>query len=122
MAWVFKPQHSSSHFLTKINYYVKQMSSKKCLLVIDVQIGMLNLSRSLYNGDLLLENIKQLINKARSENSKIIYLQHCGSKNSPFEKGIEGWKLHPLITPETDEYIIEKKYSDSFQDTNLQEI
>ena len=98
------------------------MSSKKCLLVIAVQIGMFNLSRPLYKSNLILSNIEQLIKKARLENSKIIFVQHCGSEKSPFKKGTGGWKLHPLINPESDEYIIEKKYLDSFQDTKLNEI
>jgi nicotinamidase-related amidase len=98
------------------------MSSKKCLLVIDVQNGMFNLSRPLYQSKFVLSGIVQLIKKARKENSKVIYLQHCGSEKSPFKKGTSGWKLHPLINPKSDEYIIEKKYSDSFQDTRLNEI
>lgn len=98
------------------------MSSKKCLLVIDLQIGMFALSKPLYKGDSLLAKIKQLINKARTENSRVIYLQHCGSDRSPFKKGTNGWKLHPLINPEPGENVIEKKYSDSFQDTGLKDI
>ena len=98
------------------------MYSKKCLLVIDVQTGMFNLSRTLFKSDSILSNIAQLIKKARTENSKVIFLQHSGSEKSPFYKGSNGWKLHPRINPGPDEYIIEKKYPDSFQDTRLNEI
>ncbi len=98
------------------------MSSKKCLLVIDVQLGMFNLSRPLYKSDSILSSIEQLIKKARAENSRIIFMQHCGSENSHFKKGSVGWNLHPAVKQETNAYIIEKKYSDSFQGTELHEL
>ena len=49
-------------------------------------------------------------------------MQHCGGEKSPFLKGSTGWSIHPSVTPKTDEYIIEKKYSDSFYETNLEEV
>ena len=98
------------------------MSSKKCLLVIDVQAGMFNLSRPLYKRNSILSNIKLLVKKARADNCRIIYMQHSGNESSPFKKSSEGWNIHSSITPEKNEYIIEKKYSDSFQDTRLNEI
>jgi nicotinamidase-related amidase len=98
------------------------MISKKCLLVIDVQLGMFNLSRPLYKSDSLLRNIRNLIHKARSGNVRLIYLQHCGSENSPFKKGSNGWHIHPSIDPTANDYVIEKKHPDSFQDTNLEEV
>jgi len=98
------------------------MTSKKCLLVIDVQFGMFNLSRPLFNSDTILENIKILIQKARSGNTPVIFIQHCGSENSPFNKGSDGWKIHPSTILAANEYVVEKKYSDSFQGTELGEI
>jgi len=97
------------------------MTSKKCLLIIDVQLGMFNLSRPLYKSDSLLRNIQNLIQKARSENITIVYLQHCGRDKSPFKKGSPGWEIHPSIRPANNDYVIEKKYSDSFQDTPLEQ-
>jgi nicotinamidase-related amidase len=98
------------------------MISKKCLLVIDVQLGMFNLSRPLYKSDSFLQNISNLIQKARSENIAIVYLQHCGSEKSPFKKGTIGWNIHPSIGPTVNDHVVEKKHSDSFQDTNLEEV
>lgn len=98
------------------------MVSKKCLLVIDVQVGMFNLCIPLYKGDSLLSGIKNLIRKARSENVPIIYIQHCGGENSPFKKGSAGWSIHPSITPEVNDYVVEKRHSDSFQNTGLGEL
>ena len=97
------------------------MLSKKCLLVIDVQTAMFNLSRPLFNSEELINNIGNLIQNARSENAPIIYVQHSGGENSIFNKGSDGWNIHPSISPTEYDYTIEKKYSDSFMDTKLEE-
>jgi nicotinamidase-related amidase len=97
------------------------MTFKKCLLVIDVQVGMFELSRPLYQADALLENIVRLIQKARFAECPIIYVQHNGKAGSPFIKGSLGWKIHPLINPSASDVIIEKKYPDSFQETTLEQ-
>jgi nicotinamidase-related amidase len=83
---------------------------------------MFSLSRALYKSDFLLKNIKILIEKAKKENAPVVFVQRCGSENSPFKKGSSGWNIHPSINPDVNDYVIEKKYSDSFQDTGLNEI
>ena len=98
------------------------MSNKKCLLVIDVQNGMFSLPRKLYNGDIILDNITSLIEKARKENAIIIYMRYCGNENSPFKKGSEGWKIHPKVLPKENDIVIEKTHPDSFQGTKLNDI
>jgi nicotinamidase-related amidase len=98
------------------------MTSRKCLLVIDAQSGMFNLKRPLYKSDSLLENIKSLIQKARAENIPVIFVQHYGSEKSPFQKGSAGWNFYPSISPNPNDYVIEKKHSDSFQNTELDEV
>ena len=98
------------------------MASKKCLLVMDVQFGMFNLSRPLFKSDSLLNNILELVQKARLENIPIIFIQHCGGEKSPFKKGTIGWHIHPSIIPCENDYFIEKKFADSFQDSGLLEL
>jgi nicotinamidase-related amidase len=95
------------------------MSSKKCLLVVDVQNGMFKLSKPLYRSASILIGIKKLIQSARSYNIPIIFIQHCGKEKSIFEKGSTGWKIHPIIAPNESKIIIEKKFSDAFQESNL---
>ena len=96
--------------------------AKKCLLIIDVQVGMFHLSRPLYNGDKLLENIQSLLHRARLALIPIVYMQHCGKDRSPFEKNSPGWQIHPSICPAAEDDVIEKEYSDSFRDTSLDQI
>ena len=98
------------------------MKSKKCLLVIDVQNGMFNLPRELYKGDIILDNIISLVEKARKENVIIIYMQHYGNENSFFSEGSKGWEIHSKVSPKGNDIVIEKTHSDSFQDTKLDEI
>jgi nicotinamidase-related amidase len=87
------------------------MSSKKCLLVVDVQNGMFKLNKPLYRSTSILIGIKKLIQSARSYNIPIIFIQHCGKEKSIFEKGSTGWKIHPIIAPNESKIIIEKKLS-----------
>ncbi len=98
------------------------MNSKKCLLVIDAQNDMFNLPVEMYHGELILDNISSLIDKARKENTPIIYMQHCDSENSFFSEGSEGWEIHPKVSPKLNDIVLKKMYSDSFQDTKLDEI
>ncbi len=98
------------------------MNNNKCLLVIDVQNGMFNLPRKLYKSDIILGNICSLIEKARKENSVIIFMQHCGNENSFFYEGSENRKIHSKVSPQINDIVIKKIHSDSFQDTKLDDI
>ena len=98
------------------------MNNKKCLLVIDVQKGMFNLPRKLYKSNIILNNITTLIEKARKENAIIIYMQHYGNEDSPFKENSEGWKIHSKILIEKNDLVLKKTHSDSFQDTELDDI
>lgn len=98
------------------------MASRKCLLVVDVQNAMFKLDPPLFNGAAILENIKVLVKKARSQNGRVVYVQHCGHADSPFKKGTAGWKIHPSIAPAVKEHVVEKKHSDPFQESDLSDI
>lgn len=98
------------------------MTNNKCLLVLDAQNGMFNLPIELYNGEIVLDNIYSLIEKARSEKALIIYMQYYGNENSPFEEGSTGWEIHSKITPKPEDIVLKKEHADSFQGTQLKEI
>ncbi|MDR6549069.1 cysteine hydrolase family protein [Paenibacillus qinlingensis] len=91
------------------------------LLVVDVQVGMFNKSDPVHQADLLIENIKSLIDKARSYGTKVIYVQHNARPGKPFERETPGWEIHPAIRPNVGDTIIQKNTPDSFHETNLQE-
>ncbi|WP_088041842.1 cysteine hydrolase family protein [Bacillus sp. EAC] len=93
---------------------------KKALLIIDVQVGMFPEDEPVYNGEKLLQNINQLLDKARTSNTPIFYIQHNESEG-PLVSGTKGWEIHPDIAPSETDLIIQKHTPDSFLRTNLNE-
>jgi nicotinamidase-related amidase len=71
--------------------------------------------------DTLLTQVSTLIQKARDAGTQIIYIRHSGDPGGPDEYGTEGWKIHPSISPEIDDLVIDKTTPDSFHETNLKD-
>ena len=94
---------------------------KKALLVIDVQNGMFQEGNVVFKGDRLLQNLKDLIAQARSNEIPIFYIQHNAPAGKPLEYRTKGWEIHPEITPNTQDVIIQKTTPDSFFNTSLDE-
>jgi nicotinamidase-related amidase len=92
---------------------------KKALLVIDLQNGMFQEGNVVYQGDRLLQNLKELIQQARSTETSIFYIQHNAPAGKPLEYGTNGWEIHPEITPHDHDVIIQKTTPDSFFNTSL---
>ncbi|WP_173918656.1 cysteine hydrolase family protein [Halobacillus sp. Marseille-Q1614] len=92
---------------------------RKALLVIDVQNGMFQKGNVVYKGDRLLQNLKDLIGQARSTETPIFYVQHNAHSGKPLEYGTKGWGIHPDITPNSQDVIIQKNTPDSFFNTSL---
>ncbi|MEJ2711483.1 MAG: isochorismatase family protein, partial [Anaerolineales bacterium] len=86
------------------------MTNPVALLVIDVQIGMFDGEQipPVYNGPTLLTNTQRLLAQARHTATPIVFVQHMGHPGHPLEPGTPGWPLHPSLTPQTDEPIIQK--------------
>ncbi len=91
----------------------------QALIVIDVQNGMFQEGNAVYNSGTFLHKIKNLLLKARAANTPVFYIQHNAPKGKPLEHGKEGWRIHPEITPKSDDIIIQKTTPDSFFNTNL---
>ena len=94
--------------------------SDKALLVIDVQVGLVELIPAEIQRS-VLPRIGTLVEKARASGTPVIYIQHDGSKGHVLEPGTRGWDIHPSLSPSADEPIIRKRESDSFFETMLQE-
>lgn len=91
------------------------------LLVIDIQLGNFLEPHPVYEGGRLLERIKGLIDKARSAQTQIIYVQNNGGKGDPDERGTPGWEIHPSIKPKPSDLVIQKGSPDAFHETELQQ-
>lgn len=90
------------------------------LIVLDVQLGNFLAPNPVYRGEELLQSIKTLIAEIRLFRVPIIFIQHNGGKGDPDEPGTPGWKIHPFITPQDDDVIIQKSSPDAFLNTQLQ--
>jgi nicotinamidase-related amidase len=88
------------------------------LVVIDIQVGMIKPNDK--HQEQVLQNIRTLIDKARSSNIPVIYIQHDGPAGDDLEEGTEGWHIHPAIAPHEGDTIVHKRASDSFHKTTLQ--
>jgi len=93
---------------------------RSALLIIDVQIGLVKIMPAEVQATVLL-NIGALIAKARSSGVAVIHIQHDGPKGHPLELHTEGWNIHDSIKPAEGEPVINKRESDSFFETTLQQ-
>ena len=90
------------------------------LLIIDVQVNMFAEGSSVFEGEKILNTIRRLIAQARNAHLPIIYVQNNGNEGDPDMPGTPGWQIHPVVTPEKGDIIIQKHTPDSFHETNLQ--
>jgi isochorismate hydrolase len=86
------------------------------LLVIDVQNGVV---ANAHDRDGVVANINTLVEKARHEDVPVIWVQHT-SEDLPVDS--ENWKYVPELQRSETEPLVHKKYGDSFEDTNLEDL
>jgi nicotinamidase-related amidase len=94
--------------------------NQTALLIIDMQTGNFSEPNPIYKGNELLSKVKKLIDKARSTQALIVYVQNNGAKGDPDEYGTSGWEVHPAITPVQNDVTIQKNAPDAFHETSLQ--
>lgn len=95
-----------------------EASARIALLVIDVQKGLFRKSTPIYHAEQLLNNINEVIGKARQVRVPVIFIQHSNEKT--LVRHSDDWRLHPEIQPLDDEIIIHKRSGDAFIGTDLQ--
>ena len=93
----------------------------KALCIIDVQNAMVQDDHPVYQSKEVIQNIKELIDKARDKKIPIIYVQH-NEIGTEFEKGLKSWEIVDSIKPLSTDYIVHKTFSDSFKETDLKKI
>lgn len=95
---------------------------QSALVVVDVQMGMFAGSDPVYQGQALLNNIGELLERARIAQVPIIYVQHDGADGSALARGSAGWAIHPAIAPEATDIVVEKTTPDAFYGTALHQV
>jgi nicotinamidase-related amidase len=86
------------------------------LLVIDVQSGVV---ASAHERDAVVAKVGSLVEKARHEQVPVVWVQHNGEQ---LARGSDEWRIVPELTRDEAEPLIEKRYGDSFEDTNLESV
>jgi len=94
--------------------------SRNALLIIDVQVGLVELMPTEIQSS-VLPRIQNLLSRARTSGTPVIYIQHAGPKGHPLETQTHGWEIHASVKPLDSEPVIRKRETDSFFETTLQQ-
>ena len=86
------------------------------LLVVDVQNGVVE---GAHRRDAVVANVGSLVEKARRERVPVVWVQHSSEQ---LVRGSDDWRIVPELTPGDTEPLVEKKYGDSFEDTDLETV
>lgn len=86
------------------------------LLVIDMQRDVVG---GAFEVERVVNNINNLVDKARSEAVPVIWIQHS---DEGMAEGSEGWEYLPELSREDDEPLVHKHYNDSFEETDLESL
>jgi len=87
------------------------------LLVVDVQAAAV--LRGPWRGEEVLQNIGELIRRAREDGVEVVYVQHDGEPGDDDEPGLPGWEIHGDIRPVEGERVVRKEYNSAFRGTGL---
>jgi nicotinamidase-related amidase len=69
--------------------------------------------------DLLLRNVRALLQAARASGLPVVHIQHCARAGELFAEGAPGWPIFAPVAPEENESVVRKRASDAFQGTDL---
>lgn len=86
------------------------------LVVIDVQVGVVAAASG---RDEVVASIAQLVDRARRAGVPVIWVQHSSDELQP---GSEVWRYVPELVREASEPLIEKRYGDAFEATQLEDV
>jgi len=87
------------------------------LLVVDIQTALVEEHPA--NEESFIQNVKKLIQKARENQTEVVYVRHNSGQGTELEVGSDGWQIYEAIAPEEGEYIVEKVFNSAFHKTKL---
>lgn len=87
------------------------------MIIIDMQTGLIE--DNPYQKDIIINNIKILIDKCRFSDIPVIHIRHDGGKGDELEKDTLGWQIYQDFMPYDNEKIIDKKFNSAFLHTDL---
>ena len=86
------------------------------LLIVDVQNGVMS---GAVKRDAVVANLATLVAKARAEAVPVVWVQHSSDE---LPKGSEQWRYIAELPQGDTEPVVHKKYGDSFEDTDLEDV
>ncbi|WP_405813307.1 cysteine hydrolase [Streptomyces sp. NBC_01390] len=86
------------------------------LLIIDVQNQVVD---GAHNREEVLANINTLVDRARAQGAPVVWVQHSSDE---LKTGSESWEYVPELVRRDTEPLVHKKYGDSFEATELEEV
>lgn len=89
------------------------------LLVVDVQNAMVE--DKPYEVELVIANIKRLVDECRKNSIEVIYVQHSEGPGEPLEEGSLGWDIYSEIGPMPGERVFCKHFNSAFKETGLKQ-
>jgi len=90
--------------------------AQQALVVIDVQVGVV---AGATRRDDVVASISQLVGRARRAGVPVIWVQHSSDELQP---GSEAWAYVPELVPGVSEPLVEKRYGDAFEATELEDV
>lgn len=84
------------------------------LMVVDMQNDVV---ANAHDRSHVIANINALIDKARTENVPVVWVQHA---DDGLPEGSDGWQLVPELQRHEADPLVAKQYGDSFEDTTLE--
>jgi nicotinamidase-related amidase len=86
------------------------------LLVIDVQNGVVD---GAYDREDVVAKIATLVERARAAAVPVIWVQH---NSDDLPEGSQAWQYVAELAPAEQESVVQKRYGDSFEDTDLEQL
>jgi len=86
------------------------------LLVVDVQVDVV---AQALDRDAVVGRVAGLVDRAREAGTPVVWVQHA---DAGMERGSDAWQLVPELARAEGEPLVEKRYGDSFEATDLEEV
>lgn len=93
-----------------------ETAARPALLVVDVQVDVM---ATCIDAEQTIGNIASLVEGARAAGTPVIWVRHNADRE--LLKGTPGWEIVPELQPAEGEPIVDKRYGDSFAETDLAE-
>ena len=90
--------------------------TQTAVLVIDVQVGVV---AAAHGRDGVVARIASLVAKARAEQVPVVWVQH---QDEGLVEDSPEWAYVPELMPDAAEPLVHKRFGDSFEGTNLEEV